>query len=141
MSHRIGKPLTWLLPLRCDRSGYALQPGVRSLVQPDWRRAEPPTPVSGPRPSAHGDQVTPGPTGNQLGGHGAVKHRDGEARRSGSSPSTPLPRRFVQSLSFHCDAVLPASSPPCSGESRGLRPIEPGMPFTHPPTPVGASPR
>ncbi|XP_034719271.1 calcium/calmodulin-dependent protein kinase type 1D isoform X2 [Etheostoma cragini] len=97
--------------------------------------AEPATSRRGRRAGAHGDQVTPGPAGNQLGGHGAVRQRDGKRRRTTGEEEDPLPpppsplllRFALSSLHFYWDAphprphpAPPASSPHCSRESRGL---------------------
>ena len=118
--HRVATPHTWLLPLRCDGSSYALQPGVRGLVRPAWRRA-------GPRPGAHGDQVTPGPTGNQLGGHGAVKDRGGGFPRH--------PRLvLVASLNRWASTVTQSSQPvprPAPGRAEDSDPLTPS--HTHQP--------
>ncbi|KAM8740712.1 calcium/calmodulin-dependent protein kinase type 1D isoform 2-T2 [Acanthopagrus schlegelii] len=106
----------------CNCSGHALQSGISSLFSRHRGRAEPATPLSGPRPGAHRDQVTPGPAGNQLGGHSAVRQRDGKRRRTtGEEEDAPSSFSSLPLLTaFPLGCAPPASSPPCSRESRGL---------------------
>lgn len=105
------------LPPRCPcTGGDALQPGV---LCHRGGGAEPAAPLGRPRPRAHRDQVTPGPAGDELGGHGAVIGRDrsagggGGASSSSSSSLIPL-RPCLQSLPpSWCPALLWSGAEDC----------------------------
>lgn len=104
----------------CHCAGHSLQSSVCSLLSCCRGGAEPATSLDGSRPGAHGNQVTPGPAGNQLGGHSAVRQRDGKRRRM-----TREEEDLLVPPSSHCTpswmrSPHPASTPPCSRESRGL---------------------
>lgn len=107
----------------CHCTSHTLQPGICSLFSCHGDGAEPATPICGPRPSSHGNQVTPGPAGNQLGGHGAVKQGERERKRDRGRPVRKTIALFFvpPSLRFTASPIgPPASTPPCSRESRGL---------------------
>lgn len=143
-----GKHCPWsgrrLFTLRCNCVGLILQSGLRGLLSRHGGGAEPDAPLCSSRPGAHRDQVTPGPAGNQLGGNGTVRRRDGretggrqERKRAASATQAPPPplllRSFALLTTFPLKWARPASFPPCSGESRGLyfHPTEPSHTAPH----------
>ncbi|CAB1451886.1 unnamed protein product [Pleuronectes platessa] len=104
----------------CDRARHALQSGVCGLVPRCRGRAEPATSLSGARPSAHGDQVTPGLAGNQLGGHSTVRQRE-KRRTTEEEEDRPLLRpSFHRTSSRMPSSQFPALLP---GEQRTFPPL------------------